>query len=86
MKPIPIQFGINDRSVGGRLGQQHGRLENNAAARQSSGRGLDMEGANGEPESGQACQSGILTYPNTSIILLDNYPYDLIRSAICLCS
>ncbi len=62
----PIHFSINDRNVGGRLGG----LGNDAAARQSSDRGLGMEGADSEPESCQAVLSGILTYPNKSSILI----------------
>jgi hypothetical protein len=94
VQPITVHFSINDRNVGGRLGQQRGGPGNDvAAARQSSDRDLDMEGADGEPESGPACLSGILTYPNTSSILIHTYPYlsmfisyDPITSATCICS
>ena len=90
VQPITVHFSINDRNVGGR--QQRGGLRNEAAARQSSDRDLDMEGADGKPESGPACLSGILTYPNKSSILIHTYPYlsililyDPIPSATCLC-
>ena len=75
VQPITVHFSINDRNVGGRLGQQRGGLGYDVAARQSSDRDLDMEGADGEPESGPACLSGILTYPNKSSILVHTYPY-----------
>ena len=69
--PIPIHFSINDRNVGGRLGQQHRGLENDAspAVRDLD---LDMEGpgADGEPEC-----FGILNYPSKSFILIHTYPY-----------
>ncbi len=45
VEPIPVHFSINERNVGGRLAEQNGGLGNDAAARQSSDRGLDMEGA-----------------------------------------
>ena len=90
MQPITVHSSINDRNVGGR--QQRGGLRNEAAARQSSDRDLDMEGADGKAESGPACLSGILTYPNKSSILIHTYPYlsililyDPIPSATCLC-
>jgi hypothetical protein len=72
--PIPIHFIMNSRNVGGRLGQQHGGLGKNAAAR-DRGLPVDMEAADGEPESGQACLSGILPYPKKSFILIHTYPY-----------
>jgi hypothetical protein len=73
--PIPIHFSINDRNLGGGLGQQNGGLGNDAADRQSSDRGLDLEDSNGESESEQAIPSGILTYPNKSFIMIHTYPY-----------
>ena len=94
-EPITVHFSINDRNAGGRLGQQRGGFGKDAAARQSSDCDLDMEGADGEPESGPACLSGILTYPHKSSILIHTYPYlsifqvilyDPIPSAKCLCS
>ena len=74
VRPITVHFSLNDRSVGGRRGQQLGGLGNDAAARQSSDRDLDMEGTDGEPESGPVCLSGILTYPNKTSIPIHSYP------------
>jgi hypothetical protein len=80
VKPSPIHFSsINDRNVGGRLGQQNGGLGNDTAARQSSDRGLDMEGADGESmfpgRRAYLLVSGILTYPKKSFILIYTHPY-----------
>jgi hypothetical protein len=91
VEPIPIHFSINDRNVGDKPGQQNGGLGNDAAARQSSDRGLDMEGAYGEPESGQAVLSGILTYPKKSFIMIHTYPdlshsipYDMLHAYVAI--
>ena len=69
--PIPIHFSINDRNVGGRLGQQHRGLENDASVRDLRLE-LDMEGpgADGEPER----LSGTLNYLSKSFILFCTYP------------
>ncbi len=70
--PISIHFSINDRNVGGRLGQQvqqHRGLQNDAVGDLD----LDMEGpgADGEPE----CLSGILNHPSESFMLIYTYLY-----------
>jgi hypothetical protein len=67
--PIPIHFSINDRNVGGRLGQQHRGLENDASVRDLD---FDMEGpgADGEPER----LSGTLNYLSKYSILIYTYP------------
>ena len=68
---LPINFSSNDRSVGGRLGLQHGFGQLAAPGQAGDS---DME-AGRPPSPAQAPLSGIHTYPiYLSLLILKTYP------------